>query len=278
MELLAERGYNVLNNPMPTMALIAAGACFSPYVLGGILITDLLLHHRDLWQSSTAFAQLLCTDTPEAVAHFWAFCIEMALLHKAATTLQAAGQQAINAAMPRIKTTLNELATLARQEEKLALASRGALDLAAMPHSELLKGVKNAAKVMNEEAEGRAALRQATDSAADSGLLNTEHQLNTAAINVTEPVDTFSGWYMPKGGAVINGRKYTEHALERMAPKTGAVRDELSKRAFRERISGGCFVDRYFNVKGVKAGVFVVWSGRFLSLFHGSWPKPCSIR
>ncbi|AHX17199.1 hypothetical protein ORM92_05900 [Bacillus cereus] len=39
---------------------------------------------------------------------------------------------------------------------------------------------------------------------------------------------------MPRGGGVIDGRKYTEHALERMAPDTVQVRAELTKRA-RER-------------------------------------------
>jgi hypothetical protein len=39
---------------------------------------------------------------------------------------------------------------------------------------------------------------------------------------------------MPRGGGVIDGRKYTEHALERMAPDTIQVRAELTKRA-RER-------------------------------------------
>ncbi|WP_410985605.1 S-layer protein [Bacillus cereus] len=42
------------------------------------------------------------------------------------------------------------------------------------------------------------------------------------------------GWSMPRGGGVIDGRKYTEHALERMAPDTIEVRAELLKRA-RER-------------------------------------------
>ncbi|MCT4572265.1 hypothetical protein N3930_33125, partial [Bacillus thuringiensis] len=47
---------------------------------------------------------------------------------------------------------------------------------------------------------------------------------------VTEEI----GWSMPRGGGVIDGRKYTEHALERMAPDTVQVRAELIKRA-RER-------------------------------------------
>ncbi|MFE4760655.1 hypothetical protein [Bacillus mycoides] len=47
---------------------------------------------------------------------------------------------------------------------------------------------------------------------------------------VTEEI----GWSMPRGGGGIDGRKYTEHALERMAPDTIQVRAELTKRA-RER-------------------------------------------
>ena len=39
------------------------------------------------------------------------------------------------------------------------------------------------------------------------------------------------GWSMPRGGGVINGRKYSEHALERMAPKTPEVKAELTNRA-----------------------------------------------
>ncbi|HGH7173718.1 TPA: hypothetical protein ACJMKJ_001219 [Bacillus wiedmannii] len=47
---------------------------------------------------------------------------------------------------------------------------------------------------------------------------------------VTEEI----GWSMPRGGGGIDGRKYTEHALERIAPDTIQVRAELTKRA-RER-------------------------------------------
>ena len=44
------------------------------------------------------------------------------------------------------------------------------------------------------------------------------------------------GWVLPKdgGGALINGRWYTEHALERMAPRTPEVMGELERR-FSER-------------------------------------------
>ncbi|AZK45041.1 hypothetical protein EIM92_01560 [Paenibacillus lentus] len=39
------------------------------------------------------------------------------------------------------------------------------------------------------------------------------------------------GWSMAKGGGSIGGRRYSEHALERMAPNTPEVRAELTTRA-----------------------------------------------
>lgn len=38
-------------------------------------------------------------------------------------------------------------------------------------------------------------------------------------------------WDMTEGGGVINGREYSQHAMERIAPDTPTVRAELSKRA-----------------------------------------------
>lgn len=36
---------------------------------------------------------------------------------------------------------------------------------------------------------------------------------------------------MTEGGGIINGREYSQHAMERMAPDTPSVRAELSRRA-----------------------------------------------
>ena len=46
-------------------------------------------------------------------------------------------------------------------------------------------------------------------------------------------VKTDSTWDMPETGKVINGRYYTKHALERMAPDTPQVRAELLERALK---------------------------------------------
>jgi len=48
-------------------------------------------------------------------------------------------------------------------------------------------------------------------------------------------------WVFPKkGGATINGRWYTEHALERMAPRTPEVMAELEVRALNRSAKEGC--------------------------------------
>lgn len=67
-------------------------------------------------------------------------------------------------------------------------------------------------------------------------------------------------WSMPKGGAVINGRKYTEHALERMTPNTAEVRAELTTRAHQKAAEEGYkvddenygkFIKRYVDPRGI---------------------------
>lgn len=42
------------------------------------------------------------------------------------------------------------------------------------------------------------------------------------------------GWSISKGGGVINGRKYSQHALERMAPDIPEVRASLTSRAIKK--------------------------------------------
>jgi hypothetical protein len=66
-----------------------------------------------------------------------------------------------------------------------------------------------------------------------------------AAKNTAKAADgaTGGGWNMQKGGEIIDGRKYTEHALERMAPNTAEVQAELHTRAM-ERA----------NIAGIKPG------------------------
>ena len=61
-----------------------------------------------------------------------------------------------------------------------------------------------------------------------------EKQTKSLANNAGEVISGGAnevGWDMMKGEGYINGRKYSQHALERMAPDTPQIRAELEKRA-----------------------------------------------
>ena len=50
-------------------------------------------------------------------------------------------------------------------------------------------------------------------------------------------------WNMVEGGGTINGREYSQHAMERMAPDTPQVRAELSRRAEKAATQRGLKVE-----------------------------------
>ena len=60
------------------------------------------------------------------------------------------------------------------------------------------------------------------------------------------------GWSLPEGGGIINGRRYTQHALERMAPDTLQVRAVLEQRAIQQGYMRGSkkFID-YVQPRGI---------------------------
>jgi hypothetical protein len=69
---------------------------------------------------------------------------------------------------------------------------------------------------------------------------------------------------MPKGGGTIGGRKYSEHALERMAPNTPEVRAELTTRAYQRATESGLkpgtkeyndFINKQVDPRGVTQSV-----------------------
>ncbi|MCY7478754.1 pre-toxin TG domain-containing protein [Paenibacillus larvae] len=51
--------------------------------------------------------------------------------------------------------------------------------------------------------------------------------------------NTTTLWDMPRGGGKIGERRYSEHALERMAPDTIQVRAELERRAIEKGLKSG---------------------------------------
>ena len=88
------------------------------------------------------------------------------------------------------------------EAEELAKAANGA---------EEVSKLENTAKTLDNVAEGAEDVAKATEkSIAKSGK---------------------GVWDMPEGGGTINGREYSQHALERMAPDTPSVRAQLSRRA-----------------------------------------------
>lgn len=69
---------------------------------------------------------------------------------------------------------------------------------------------------------------------------------------VKKAVGELVSWSMPEGGKMINGRWYTQHALERMAPDTRQVREILELRAIASGFSRGSreFLD-YVQPRGI---------------------------
>ena len=79
-----------------------------------------------------------------------------------------------------------------------------------------------------------------------------------------EAFDFENLWDMPEGGEIINGRKYSQHALERMAPDTPEVRAEQYARATEIAKGHGLqpgtyeyssFVDKYVDPRGIPPSV-----------------------
>ena len=67
---------------------------------------------------------------------------------------------------------------------------------------------------------------------AGKGLEGAAKGAESAAEDAGKVVESGTdSWNMVEGGGTINGREYSQHAMERMAPDTPQVRAELSRRA-----------------------------------------------
>ena len=67
---------------------------------------------------------------------------------------------------------------------------------------------------------------------AGKGLEGAAKGAKSAAEDAGKVVESGTdSWNMVEGGGTINGREYSQHAMERMAPDTPQVRAELSRRA-----------------------------------------------
>jgi hypothetical protein len=106
------------------------------------------------------------------------------------------------------------------------------------------KAIEGAGVIVSELKAGSRAASLESKAVGDAGkMVKTEeataiysHQLPQAS-----SITNSGGWILPKegGGAFINGRWYTEHALERMAPRTPQVMAELEARALQRTSAEG---------------------------------------
>ena len=73
-----------------------------------------------------------------------------------------------------------------------------------------------------------------------------------------------AGWDMSVGGGNINGRRYSQHAMERMAPNTPEVKAELYQRATKIAKEKGLvpqtkeystFIDKYVDPRNIPPSV-----------------------
>lgn len=65
-------------------------------------------------------------------------------------------------------------------------------------------------------------------------MKDTIDHLDDASVKVKDAYKRNKIWDMPVGGGYINGRMYSQHAMERMAPDTPEVRAKLSSRAIKK--------------------------------------------
>ena len=105
--------------------------------------------------------------------------------------------------------TAKGLNGIAAEANKLAKAPKGI--------DGVTEGAGNLAEDVGKAGKGREGAAKGAESAAeDAGKV------------VESGTDS---WNMVEGGGTINGREYSQHAMERMAPDTPQVRAELSRRA-----------------------------------------------
>lgn len=104
--------------------------------------------------------------------------------------------------------------------------------------SAVAHGIEYVAKATRIVKKGKNAIR-GTEEALDLGrsVGDTSGHVENVVTKGTSKYD--NGWDMPKGSSNIGGRKYSEHALERMAPDNIQVRAELEKRAVNKGLKPG---------------------------------------
>ena len=102
------------------------------------------------------------------------------------------------------------------------------------------KAVDDVAEEVVEKTVKKEAAEEMAESTAKKEVTDTAEDLSQKTIDKDNALEDSKAiaegnktgtWAMTEGGGVINGREYSQHALERMAPDTPQVRAELSRRA-----------------------------------------------
>ncbi len=122
------------------------------------------------------------------------------------------------------------------------------VELASVGKIALEKGAEEAITLLKStpEVESNAAIIR---------TINSE-KLKVPLSTVSTEMTNLCEWSMQEGGKMINGRWYTQHALERMAPKNPEVRGVLSSRAIKKGFPFGS--EKHFdytNSRGIPPSV-----------------------
>ena len=101
-----------------------------------------------------------------------------------------------------------------------------------------LNGIEAEANKLAKAPKGLDGVTEGTGNVAEDvgkagkGLEGAAKGAESAAEDAGKVVESGTdSWNMVEGGGTINGREYSQHAMERMAPDTPQVRAELSRRA-----------------------------------------------
>ncbi|MEK4171448.1 hypothetical protein MHI22_07745 [Lysinibacillus sp. FSL L8-0312] len=102
---------------------------------------------------------------------------------------------------------------------------------------EALESIKNMEKVIEETYDLANNSKKAKDAQSTQKEIDQLGEYVKKLDKGTSKNET--GWDIPRGGGEIDGRRYSEHALERMAPNLIQVNVELEKRALEKGLKPG---------------------------------------
>ena len=168
---------------------------------------------------------------------------EIVALQQESADKQAAVEELVEATYQQIReyqediqsqqTAENDLLTkISSQEDAINDLLRQAKEEEAAARLAAQQAAQAAAEKAAQEAAAKEAAEKATEKTAKEVTEKSAERTAKEAVEKGAKGGSNTGiWNMTEGGGVINGREYSQHAMERMAPDTSTVRAELSRRA-----------------------------------------------